>query len=40
MRNSLPTLGGSIVTIPLEKGVGELKMVDDELYDIAKVFFG
>ena len=32
--------GNQIVTIPLEQGIGELKMVDDELYDIAKVFFG
>jgi len=32
--------GNEIVTIPLEQGIGELKMVDDELYDIAKVFFG
>lgn len=32
--------GNQIVTIPLGEGIGELKMVDDELYDIAKVFFG
>ena len=32
--------GNEIVTIPLEKGIGELKMVNDELFDIAKIFFG
>ena len=32
--------GNQIVTIPLEDGIGELKMVDDDLYNIAKVFFG
>ena len=32
--------GNEIVTIPLQQGIGELKMVDDELYGIAKVFFG
>lgn len=32
--------GNQIVTIPLEMGIGELKMVDDELFNIAKVFFG
>ena len=32
--------GNEIVTIPLEKGIGELKMVDDELFNIAKIFFG
>ena len=32
--------GNEIVTIPLAKGIGELKMVDDELFSIAKIFFG
>jgi len=31
---------GSIVRVPLEEAVGELKLVDPELYDVAKVFFG
>ncbi|MCK9594687.1 MAG: ATP-dependent 6-phosphofructokinase [Candidatus Omnitrophica bacterium] len=32
--------GNSIVAVPLEEAVKELKTVDMELYDIAKVFFG
>ncbi len=32
--------GDEIVTLPLEKGVGELKRVGQELYDISRVFFG
>jgi 6-phosphofructokinase 1 len=32
--------GNEIKAIPLEDGIGELKMVGDDLYDIAKVFFG
>ncbi|MFC1767748.1 6-phosphofructokinase [Candidatus Margulisiibacteriota bacterium] len=32
--------GNKIVAVPLEKAVAKLKTVDDELYDIAKVFFG
>ncbi len=32
--------GNKIVTVPLEDAVKELKTVDKELYDIAKVFFG
>ena len=32
--------GNKIVNIPLGEGIGELKMVDDELYEIAQVFFG
>ncbi len=32
--------GNSIVAVPLEDAVKELKKVDKELYDIAKVFFG
>src|SRR5690606_13452460 len=30
---------GSIVRVPLEAAVGELKLVDPELYDVAAVFF-
>lgn len=32
--------GNKVVPVPLEKAVAELKTVDMELYDIAKVFFG
>ena len=32
--------GNEIRTIPLEDGIGEIKMVGDDLYDIARVFFG
>lgn len=32
--------GNKIRAIPLEQGIGELKKVDDELYNIARVFFG
>ncbi len=32
--------GNKIRAIPLEQGIGELKKVDDELYEIARVFFG
>jgi ATP-dependent phosphofructokinase / diphosphate-dependent phosphofructokinase len=32
--------GNQIVRIPLEMGIGELKMVDDELFNMAKIFFG
>ncbi|HUW04409.1 MAG TPA: 6-phosphofructokinase [Acidimicrobiales bacterium] len=31
---------GSIVRVPLEDATAELKLVDAELYDVAKVFFG
>jgi 6-phosphofructokinase 1 len=31
--------GGSVVRVPLEVAVGELKLVDPELYDVAQVFF-
>ena len=31
---------GSIVRVPLAEAVGELKLVDPELYDVARVFFG
>jgi 6-phosphofructokinase 1 len=31
---------GSIVRVPLEAAVGELKTVDPELVDVAEVFFG
>ncbi|MFH1397458.1 MAG: ATP-dependent 6-phosphofructokinase [Candidatus Omnitrophota bacterium] len=33
-------MGNKIVDVPLEEAVKALKTVDDELYDIAKVFFG
>ncbi len=32
--------GNKIRAIPLEQGIGELKKVDDELYEIARIFFG
>jgi ATP-dependent phosphofructokinase / diphosphate-dependent phosphofructokinase len=32
--------GTDIVRVPLEKGVGELKTLDPELYETAEVFFG
>ncbi len=32
--------GNEIRTVPLEQGIGSLKMVDQDLYDIARVFFG
>jgi 6-phosphofructokinase 1 len=32
--------GNEIKSIPLEQAIGDLKMVGDELYDIARVFFG
>jgi ATP-dependent phosphofructokinase / diphosphate-dependent phosphofructokinase len=31
---------GSIVRVPLEEATGELKLVDPDLYDVARVFFG
>ena len=31
---------GSVVRVPLREATGELKLVDEELYDVAKVFFG
>jgi len=31
---------GSVVRVPLAEATGELKLVDDELYDVARVFFG
>jgi 6-phosphofructokinase 1 len=31
---------GDIVRVPLRDATGELKLVDDELYDVARVFFG
>jgi phosphofructokinase-like protein len=31
---------GSVVQVPLAEAVGELKLVDAELYDVARVFFG
>ncbi len=32
--------GNRIVSVPLEKAVGTIKIVPDELYEIAKIFFG
>lgn len=32
--------GNKIISVPLEKAVGTLKTVPQELYDIAKIFFG
>ena len=32
--------GNRIVDVPIEQGVGTLKTVDPELYNIAKIFFG
>ena len=31
---------GSVVRVPLSEATGELKLVDPELYEVAKVFFG
>jgi ATP-dependent phosphofructokinase / diphosphate-dependent phosphofructokinase len=31
---------GKIVRVPLSEATGELKLVDDELYEVARVFFG
>jgi 6-phosphofructokinase 1 len=31
---------GEIVRVPLSEATGELKLVSDDLYDVAKVFFG
>jgi 6-phosphofructokinase 1 len=31
---------GDIVRVPLDEATGELKLVDADLYDVAKVFFG
>jgi 6-phosphofructokinase 1 len=32
--------GGAIVRVPLTEATGELKPVDDDLYEVARVFFG
>ncbi len=32
--------GNRIVAVPMAEAVAELKTVDSELYDIAKIFFG
>jgi 6-phosphofructokinase len=32
--------GNKIVSVPIEKAVGKLKIVDPELYEMAKIFFG
>jgi 6-phosphofructokinase 1 len=32
--------GNKIVGVPIGDGVGALKTVDPELYDMAKIFFG
>jgi 6-phosphofructokinase 1 len=31
---------GNVVRVPLREATGELKLVDEDLYDVAKVFFG
>ena len=31
---------GQIVRVPIDDGVGELKLVDPALYDVASIFFG
>ena len=31
---------GEIVRVPLSEATGELKLVSDDLYDVARVFFG
>ena len=31
---------GEVVRVPLEEATGELKLVTDDLYDVAKNFFG
>jgi 6-phosphofructokinase 1 len=31
---------GKVVRAPLAEATGELKLIDPELYDVAKVFFG
>ena len=31
---------GEVVRVPLSDAVGELKLVDPDLYDVARVFFG
>ena len=31
---------GEIVRVPLDDATGELKLVDDDLYDVARAFFG
>jgi phosphofructokinase-like protein len=31
---------GEVVRVPLEEATAELKLIDDDLYDVARVFFG
>jgi ATP-dependent phosphofructokinase / diphosphate-dependent phosphofructokinase len=31
---------GQIVRVPLEEATTELKLIDDDLYDVARTFFG
>lgn len=33
-------LGNKIISVPLEKAVNDIKKVDTEIYDLAKLFFG
>jgi 6-phosphofructokinase 1 len=33
-------VGNKIIDVPIEEAIKELKTVDMELYEIAKVFFG
>ena len=38
--NMVSLQGNKIVAVPPAEAVAEIKTVDPELYDIAKVFFG
>lgn len=38
--NMVALRAGEIVRVPLAEAVGELKLVDPDLYEVAKVFFG
>jgi len=31
---------GNVVRVPLREATAELKLVDEDLYNVAKVFFG
>ncbi len=37
--NMVALQAGEIVRVPLAEAVGELKLVDREMYDVARVFF-
>ena len=38
--NMVSLQGNEIVSIPLSEAVDKLKVVDQEFYDLARVFFG